>query len=298
MALTQFGVVSSRDVVRAPGADQIRLSKDGSQLIWSVHLVNQNEDDMRELRTTPKALTAFLNLNSAEEVLRYARKYGVLGMCEHGLPPFHTKEKDDLRADYARCNWGITRDGIVEPIATWLALSKQCRAMLQLGSELNAVARGKYLDSHFWRYWRDAMWLEGQHRRVEAMRLTAKTNEGFRYCGYGQLNSALEDWLRCGNVLPRLLLRPGEPALFSLSAHLGGMPNLFGVLGLMMAFELGKGDGWTMCAECGSTIRCSKNVALGRRQFCEPCRAAGKPGLHATRAYRLNIRKGRRGRAS
>ena len=110
------------------------------------------------------------------DILSYARKWGVMNFCEHGLPYFHTDTFDVFGwrtevGPMGECEVS-KRDGFVraEPLCLWRKLSRVAAAILNLGAELN---QGRFGAEEDWRiasieYMHGAQPDDGAHREMES----------------------------------------------------------------------------------------------------------------------------------
>lgn len=84
-------------------------------------------------------LDAFVRIRTADGVLRFARRFGVLGLCEHHLPASPSPMPARFHGGTAR---GCTPRGwderlCREPIGDWLCLVAQARAMLSIAAAIH-----------------------------------------------------------------------------------------------------------------------------------------------------------------
>src|SRR5437879_2889633 len=63
----------------------IRLEK--GRLVWG----DTHREDLEQVATSPQTIDGFLRLSDAtpDEIFRYARRWGPIGFCKHGLPASH-----------------------------------------------------------------------------------------------------------------------------------------------------------------------------------------------------------------
>jgi hypothetical protein len=76
--------------VLAPPADLIELT--GDAILWRRFEVNPRHLlPFRELHLSSRVFATFLDLHTKpdKQILSFAKKNGVLGLCEHGLPAQH-----------------------------------------------------------------------------------------------------------------------------------------------------------------------------------------------------------------
>jgi hypothetical protein len=240
--------------------------------IWAPDSIELTEDRLtwatvkgyREVRPGIRLLTEFLALNDAkpDEILNYARRWGVLSICEHNLPSSHA-------ADCRALGW---HDGgrLWEPLAVWRRFARDGRALLNVASQLNAGKPGAAED------WGaifvdqttpgPAPWWQ-QSVEADALMLTQVLNE----------------WLGLGNVRPYV----GRSRRSGLIIHLGGgSSGLFGVLAVQLVMAAAASEGFAMCSACGGPYLPRRRPAAGRRRYCEKCREAGASIRDAARDYK------------
>lgn len=63
----------------------------GDELFW------EDLASRRTMATDQGALDAFVRIKKPNDVLSFARRYGPLGLCEHGKPPWHKGEDGERR---------------------------------------------------------------------------------------------------------------------------------------------------------------------------------------------------------
>jgi len=289
--------------ISAPPGDQIQLEPDKApgQLLW--RLTGKSSEALKDIHPQPDVFQRFLNLSDApdEKICDFARRNGMLGLCQHGLPFFHgspTPEgffeqgRIDCTAAFTKGHWAI-----VEPLESWRGLSRQAAALMILKLHLSKEGRfftREDLDDA----WANALWLP------------RKLYEQAGYAGYRSLlrrsrpaESAMpehiarlaNEWLRCGGVLPRLDSKP--PGYHLTLALPDSGPNLFGFLAIQLASSVADMRGFAVCAECGEFFQPKKTVSPNRRNFCSKCRYAGKPKAYATRDYRARKKSAGRPKA-
>src|SRR5579871_6732932 len=89
--------------VCAPQRDAIQISDE--KIIWRVGRPTESGEmlSLREIEPDSQLFTRFMKLHSADDkqLLDFARNYGVLGLCEHGLPMFHPSgQRKEARSAY------------------------------------------------------------------------------------------------------------------------------------------------------------------------------------------------------
>lgn len=119
--------------------DKIEIK--GNDLIYRVEdnkgLIRPDQKTMRQ-----EVLAGFLRLAEAtdEEILEYASKWGVLGLCEHGLPMAHSlkpiQNHHIAESEDFGCKRTKKRGWFYEPLDKWRYYSRQVSAIVRLSVDL------------------------------------------------------------------------------------------------------------------------------------------------------------------
>jgi hypothetical protein len=267
-----------------------------------------------ELKEPPSGaplLENFMKLVTASDdsIFRYARRFGVMGVCEHGTFGGHIRDVDRGSPNGAyycpEHNWERDREGF-ETFHQWRAYSRRANAILKVAERLNGNRCGTRED---WAtiFGRSAGELKPQLAYVTAIgadplsdalaswfsqnpfapnsacevRLGDVANE------WRLLADALNGWLRISRVRPWVTLR-GSKLTFAVS---GG--GLFGAIGLRLTYAVCAIEGYAICAACSQFDRPKRKPKSGQRYFCEKCRGAQEPIKFAMRDTRLRKSKAR-----
>jgi hypothetical protein len=104
-----------------------KIATAGDRICWSI----RDWKGIRRVRPSRATLDQFLTLANAdaEQICGFARKYGVLAICEHGKPTSH-----NLDCDMTHCP---EIDGWSEPLDRWRYYAKQFQAVLRTADRLN-----------------------------------------------------------------------------------------------------------------------------------------------------------------
>jgi hypothetical protein len=190
---------------------------------------------------------------SDESVLRFAKRWGLLGFCRHGLLSTHTLAHSSRPR---RCSRRV-RDGLVfEPLASWRAHAGMARATLSLAAALYAQPQ-KTGDPDDWA-------LVG----VDNWRVGGLENN---------LSAILNRWLDLGGVVPRFTwlnpeqTGPGVPRIV-----LEG-DGLFGGLAAMLLLAVARSERVVPCSEPG----CSTLAERSRRGATPYCATHGGPATRS-----------------
>lgn len=174
-------------------------------------------------------LGRFVGLGQApdEDVVRFAQRWGLLGLCRHGLPSAHTMRGEPRPH---RCTRRI-RDGLAyEPLAAWREHSQQARAILNLAAAL-----------HEERVWLPSDW---------AALGIDNWHVGWLHTN---LSAVLNGWLDVGAVVPRFTwLDAQRPRLGTPRILLDG-DGLMGGVAALLLLAVAKSEEVIPCSEPGCT---------------------------------------------
>lgn len=230
----------------------IRISKDQDTSDWPYDFL---EKDRPYLSDATGMLDAFVRVTEAKSALRFAKKFGVLQICRHGLQYSHAPA---CLASSQQPGWNPRR---MEPLRAWLHYSTSARAILSLSASIQIDDKGDEIGS------RDDWTLlyrsrGGKGSIDELMRgFSAKPALAKTF-----LANAINDWVAEGNVRP--MISWGEEASpgFSLNA------STFGLLGLQLMTAVSRIQDVYFCDGCGNPYsRKKRKPQAGRNQYCETC---------------------------
>jgi hypothetical protein len=269
---------------------------------WSrprvVELGNFNGEDV--LRWLPAGqecspgrgmLEGFIRLfeKTSEGILEYAKRWGVLGICEeHAFPTGHGCPSRGGPRISVRHAWKYSdaellsgQDG--DPILAWRQFSEAANSVLRIHAHLNARERP---EEELWKLalrpgphpafrsvlgdvdWSSAPWW---NREFDVQCLT---------------DLCINRWMRYGGVHPQLDPRNGSIRFTT--------DGLFGAIAVQLLLIVGGSDGWVICSnpECWHIYPSPRKPKAGQRHFCPGCRRTGVPKKFADRAY-ASRRRGR-----
>lgn len=210
-------------------------------------------------------LGCFCRLSDAEpgEILDYARRYGLLRLCEkHGYSVEHPIYATD-GGERESC-WPPVE---AEPLSAWREWSRRARATLAIAARLHRddPKPGREDDWAVLGAW--GRWDVGEDVSVDRR----------------MLGRAVDDWLRNTRARPRVRWNPEAERPSVEIASFGLFQNLARDLALTVA----RRDGLAVCDGCGNPYTPSRKPRKDRRNFCKPCRDDGVPA-------RLRMRDRRR----
>lgn len=235
---------------------------------------------------TPQLLADFLDLDGADDdaYLSFARRWGPLGICKHGLFPAHAPGQSRCRAYEAA---GLT----FELVDAWRLWVTRANALLVVGGDVRA---GKPGQPEHWRRvaalppWQPEPspgWEDECHEH--ASQLARWKNDGAARAvalGRDRLTDVLQAWTRAGGVETVLAWTGGRPVLRTESAYVTGL------IGIQLMVTITRTDGITSCAGCGHPCLARRTGGRGPRRFCEKCRKQKVPQALAEHDRRTRIR--------
>ena len=251
----------------------------GNHLRWSY----RDGDRLgKTIRAHPKLLEVFVELADADpEVIRdYARKWGVLMICEHGVPAGHSAPRlpiSDLHEPTAvrGCDPHGWPDACWESVGAWYVRAREARAMLNVAAALRRGQPARIGDWHavVYRVW------YGDDRgdpSLDALNQPANATHAQAF-----LEDSINRWLAWGAVQPVLSWSTKKYPTIVFDGY-----GLFGALAVQLLAVV-CGTGWAVCSACGKVYNPgSRRPNPNRRNYCPDCRASGTPQRDAMRDLR------------
>lgn len=246
---------------------------DADTLIWSYGLPGKT----KSVRPDRGMLDQFVRLAgdavSAEEICDYARRWGVLGLCEHGCPNGHSPFCIPSHFMVDKLQWHA------EPLETWRYFARSAQAIMNTAARLNV---GKATLEDF-RAFITQCGLGTMPHSVDDGRW------GIRF-----LSMILDAWLHYGGVGPHLRWENSqtkgqvkghwnvslEPARLS--------PGMFGALGYQLLIAVANSPGLAMCSGCHYAYTPKRALDPRRNHYCQNC---GRPFAVREAARRYRERK-------
>jgi hypothetical protein len=275
---------------------------EGDRLIWT-HVLDPWSDAETRARIVnpgPKLLDEFIGLSHSgnDEVVRFAMKWGVLGICEHGLPHTHSQNVHDFLDKQSYCELRLlpSPDAFVrrgwEPLASWMYYSKQAQMMLRTAAWLH---QGKVVEDC---------------EAARSLGLPSLKERPFRERARAQMNrlkSEVNHWLLIGAVRPILCVDDKMTFRIELGTKADSWNNqdaktllpysgewqgttLFGALGVQLMMAISRSEGLAFCSGCQRSYSPSRKINTARHNYCPSCRTAGIPSTIASRRYRKTLK--------
>jgi hypothetical protein len=229
-------------------------------------------------RVDGSCLSRFVALSdaSAQHIFQFAKRWGLLGLCDHGKPAaHHIEDRDDRERPMLLPYRGCT-PAPAESIERWRIYSRRFLVFLDVAQRLH---RGEVItDTEVWDQIgrphgfasRSLSKLEGQRKRfMRAVNL--------------QLASV--------GIQPILRWDRPEPVMeFGVFGAL--RTSLLAALSMQLAITVGDCK-FAICSSCHKTYRPPRRTHVNQSNYCTACRNAGVPGR--VRVQRLRDRRRRLG---
>jgi hypothetical protein len=233
-------------------------------------------------------LDAFVRIQSEEDIPPFAVRFGTLQICTHGMPISHANRYErnwrhhyvdgvEVRADP---HPGCLPDGrwIPEPVERWMDFVSAARSILNIAAAIHSGSAGRDED---WLLAFKAYQVDEEYLPQPGM--WANTPRGLQDPTL-LLSDLVNEWLRLGDVRPRLEWELGDPQIeLETSA--------FGAIGVQLMQAVTRVHGLTLCSSCGRPyLRQGRKAPAGRRNYCPDC-GEGAALRDAQRAHRERRRQ-------
>lgn len=235
----------------------------GDRICWSI----RNWKSIRLVRPSRAMLDQFLSLSNAdvEQMRAFARKYGVLAICEHGKPTSH-----DLRCGSAPCP---EIRGWSEPLDRWRYYAKQFQAVLRIADRLNRNQLGTREDWAVIDPQQDPSFPARTTKTMFARGMAGARN---------RLASIVNDFLDLGAVKPQLF---PDGSNWRIYYHSVANDTVFGALAIQLLHAVASVDGFAICSACGDPYDPERTPRPDQNNYCS--RKCQKKGwARASRKYR------------
>ena len=258
---------------------RVELDSTRTKLVWRV---GHEDRSYNYALPSEELLNRFIRLAiaSPEKILAFARRWGMLRICRHGVPASHNQPVGWLpTANYfspvplcgpvpllappdphiygaAAKKQFIEGDLFSESIEDWRAFARLARSMLRVAEQLHNEKIGDRADWFF-------VTLPPISTREE--------EESLIDFGRRQLGENVQHWLYLGGIGPTFYWEGGVSPAFRLDPQ-----GLFGVLAMQLALTISRTDGFYSCSACGQVYTPSRKPRLGEPHYCPDCGYDGK----------------------
>lgn len=268
------GIELADGVDRPLAADEfsvpIDLRLENETLVWSWL------KGAHQVHSGPGLLDQFVQLSdvSDERILAYARRWGLLILCEqHHLPIGHNQPlrfAAPMSAAGASCNLQRRASdySYLEATEDWRHFARQARALISIAARLHGRQLGAAAD---WALVYERTGREGPPGQgiLEAERFA--------------LTLVVNEWLVLGSVRPQFHWDSGRTTMPAITLGGGG---LFGALAVQLMLAVSMTDGLALCSACGAPFVPTRRPRPDERHYCPTCREAGRPQRDAARDHR------------
>lgn len=260
----------------------------GGMLMWESEGAGEGQ---RIVRPTARTFEEFVSLREGTngDILKYAKRWGVLGLCKrHGWPTSH--DPNCLSRTFG------SSDAIMgESLKSWIIFAEVAAAILEISQKLDD---GELGDQEDWEVmlqmyrWPPALqmdwhtpgysWATAKRKQAAAVEKTA-------------IASLINHWLVLGSVRPHVLWFDNEKNLgVSLLTR-----GLFSALAVQLMERAGRYV-LAACSECRKFYRPTRRPKATQNRYCPDCTAAGIPLLRASQwrnQRKQGLQKQRRGKS-
>jgi hypothetical protein len=209
----------------------------------------------------PEMLEEFVEVGrtAEESKLRlFARKYGPIGFCRHGIPHSHNRQSYARTINVADCSPApcpVAGWEYAEPVATWFKFARQAYAVLHCNTCLHERKRPP-LEELKIAY---PEWFKQELRNP--LTLNLETSRGL-------IEGAINTWIYYGGLRPHFHWgRKGSSVVLST----GDYASLFGALAAQLMLMAARSEGFVTCSACGKPYAPARSPNRNRRRFCPEC---------------------------
>lgn len=200
-------------------------------------------------RTLLRRFVALAEGSDDEAIARFVKKWGLLGLCRHGLSPAHTRPSTTRRRP---CTPRIHEGFAYERITRWKEIAGEAQAILSISASLDEGGSGIPAD---WKAIGFDNWRVGW----------PQTN----------LSEVVNGWLDAGAVVPRLTLLKPEPKPRPGTRRISLGPRriildgagLAGGLALMLLLAVARSEAVIPCSE-PDCPNLAEPARRGARPYC------------------------------
>jgi hypothetical protein len=252
---------------------------------------------------TPTLLDQFVALSSDEAILAFARQWGVLALCHHGLPFQHEGADGRCERLLFRRSW------VSEPLGVWNAYIGAVASALRMKATIDRGATVSLSDvtkvSLLALLQIQVPAAQRRGRQVSlSTRLRARRGHGAPRRTPAPLQSESEldrrhlehfinSLLFLGGVRPRIRFQEKRTRmeLFGAGSRLGGDVGLLGAVAVQLLHAVAGTRAVEVCSACGRPFLPARRRAQSRDRYCPSCRDGGASMRAAKWRYRSKLRQ-------
>jgi hypothetical protein len=207
-----------------------------------------------------------LHRESEDEILKFAKDWGVFGLCEHHVPASWCQrapcvEKKDLRGSFIHSKVLDYQ----EDVTTWRRFSAAADGVIQLAANpsRDPIELRKAV--------MPLLTAASAAARLDA--ITSQSKPKILRTVRGAVEAEIEVWLQLGAVGLRF---EHHGAGWKISFAAKVFPNLLGILALKLIFNIAQAEGIAFCSTCHRAyLPGARRPSPRRRNYCETCKKDG-----------------------
>ena len=315
-----------RRVLAPPWPIPKRIALDGDRLRWTWTLGSDWPGITPSPLIEPAAglLEHFLRLREApaRQILRYAQRWGVLGLCEHDFPAQHPPDYWPSRAiemhgcPYAwddPCGFEAVRSSRGRPARAERSKRADGPSVNPRVDFHSCHVRGIYETGEYvgtpwepldaWRTWARrahaflavaAALQDGELGAESDWRLTRDSNRKTPHtvtAAWRELTYYAGYWLKAADVRPWPQFQDGI-VRFAIGSDWGHSP-LFGAIAVQLVLAICGAQGFAVCDACRNVYAPRRAPRAGEQHYCQMCRDRKVPQRQAAARYRKGETKKR-----
>ena len=216
--------------------------------------------DEKEIRTT--CLTQFIQLSErpATRILQFAQRWGLLGLCIHGLPASHNLERRDIRERSVMLPYEGCTPEPTEKVSDWRNFSVRFRTIVEVAQSLH---RGQRITD-------DSVWEKiGRPRRsfIVGKAMDSALDQNRR------LARAVNLHLAASGIQPVVHWNRDHPTI-GFGVFAGIRTTLFAALTMQLAMTISDCK-IAICSSCHGTYVPKRRTHAHQSNYCPACRANG-----------------------
>lgn len=263
LADEQTGELDRRFEAIWPVPDKVWL--DGHKLVWSMPHVRYGQPVLG-VKAGDGLLADFLQLatdQTGEVILRFAQRWGVLLVCDHGRPPRH----GDQNREPTRClprgaigggeEWALLE-------SPWRTLSAKAGALLRIAVSIEEGKPGSPADWILAHPNSLASWWGIPTPWVSDALQPGGSVADDRYW----LSAALAPWLSGPQVIPSFVWTEHDREWRLLPRH-PEWHGLYGALGVALMLAIARARDLRICANCGRLF--GRTSEMRNYRYCADC---------------------------
>jgi hypothetical protein len=293
--------------------DSIKI-KNG-RLFWRFGRGTEIRPDHETMRTVFKDFLKIANSPDEANILKFAQRWGVLGICKHGMPTAHTMNVEQIDGYVMESGCEMEEKGkwSCEPISIWYSHARQMRAIKILTEALRKAKPAKEEE----RMVREVgpippdLIVIPKSSKIETGAVEVKKSPelageredwetafyGFHKFSFGSIDPVSGGRHLLSMVINHLLGITGVRPVFWWDENESGFvlqsrdygSFLLPKLAIQLMLEVYGSPDYTICYECKNPFFLRKGQSISKNSYCEDC-SPKVPQREASKRYYHNER--------